>query len=299
MKSTSNIKISEMVQQAVRSIGPSAERWLADVHTQITTTSEAWDLVLTGQLDHDGMCSIIMTAITSDGRDAILKLSVPHDDARGEAEALRHWDRNGAVGLIRSTPDGFTLLLERCRPGKNLWSISLEEQIDIVSDILPRLWLSAREDISIRNLSDTIDEWEMKMSRDPASFDVPVEIVKRAAHWASTLRESQERVLLHGDLNPGNVLSDKGDTWIAIDPKPWVGDPAFDLAQLLMNWITLYDRSDDETAKAIAGLADQLAGQLAVSNAQILQWAVVKALGWRAGYRNIKVLDAAARMRSP
>lgn len=40
--------------------------------------------------------------------------------------------------------------------------------------------------------------------------------------------------LLHGDLHYGNVLSD-GTDWVAIDPKPVNGHPAWEVAPLLAN----------------------------------------------------------------
>lgn len=47
------------------------------------------------------------------------------EDARGEAAALRLWNGRGAARLLRSTPDDYTLLLERCIPGHDLWSLSI------------------------------------------------------------------------------------------------------------------------------------------------------------------------------
>jgi len=38
---------------------------------------------------------------------------------------------------------------------------------------------------------------------------------------------------VHGDLNPGNILAAGGSRWLAIDPKPMCGDPAYDLWPLL------------------------------------------------------------------
>jgi streptomycin 6-kinase len=38
--------------------------------------------------------------------------------------------------------------------------------------------------------------------------------------------------LLHGDFNPGNILRSSSG-WVVIDPKPLVGDPAFDLWPLV------------------------------------------------------------------
>ena len=48
----------------------------------------------------------------------VLKISIPHPEARHEADALRLYDGDGAVRLLRASEDGFTLLLERCHPGR-------------------------------------------------------------------------------------------------------------------------------------------------------------------------------------
>lgn len=45
-----------------------------------------------------------------------------------------------------------------------------------------------------------------------------------------------EQTLLVTDLNPGNVLSHDGpDGWLLIDPKPYVGDPHYDVLQHMLN----------------------------------------------------------------
>ncbi|MEU6014886.1 aminoglycoside phosphotransferase family protein [Streptomyces sp. NPDC047515] len=41
--------------------------------------------------------------------------------------------------------------------------------------------------------------------------------------------------LLHWDLHYGNVLAGREGRWVAIDPKPLVGDPAFELLPALVN----------------------------------------------------------------
>ena len=54
--------------------------------------------------------------------------------------------------------------------------------------------------------------------------------------WSGALSATQpHRVLLHGDFHPGNVLAAAREPWLAIDCKPLVGDPAYDLAQWLGN----------------------------------------------------------------
>ena len=41
-------------------------------------------------------------------------------------------------------------------------------------------------------------------------------------------RSADRHVVVHGDFNPGNVLAARRAPFLAIDPKPMVGDPAYD-----------------------------------------------------------------------
>jgi streptomycin 6-kinase len=42
-------------------------------------------------------------------------------------------------------------------------------------------------------------------------------------------------MLLATDLHAGNVLRAEREPWLVIDPKPFVGDPAYDATQHLLN----------------------------------------------------------------
>ncbi|HUF70799.1 MAG TPA: aminoglycoside phosphotransferase family protein [Longimicrobiales bacterium] len=42
-------------------------------------------------------------------------------------------------------------------------------------------------------------------------------------------------VLLATDLHAGNVLTAQREPWLVIDPKPFIGDPAYDATQHLLN----------------------------------------------------------------
>jgi streptomycin 6-kinase len=48
-------------------------------------------------------------------------------------------------------------------------------------------------------------------------------------------RPSGGDVLLATDLHAGNVLRAQREPWLVIDPKPFVGDPAYDATQHLFN----------------------------------------------------------------
>lgn len=62
-------------------------------------------------------------------------------------------------------------------------------------------------------------------------------------------------VLLCTDLHHDNVLAAAREPWLVIDPKPYVGDPAYDLLQQMLNF-------PDRLAADPAGFADRMAGLL-------------------------------------
>lgn len=288
-------EMSPQLRQVVAELGPAAQRWLDQAPAQLDHIAEEWQLTLHPQLHHSGATSIVFPVTTSAGEPAILKHTVPHDDALGEAAALRRWDGDGAARLLRSTGEGLTLLLERCQPGDDLWSLPVDQQIHVVAGLLPQLWVEP-DGLPIRELDDTVAAWRRRMRERPDTFDAPHEVIATAARWADQLHgTSTRRVMLHGDLNPGNVLTAERARWLAIDPKPWLGDPAFDLAQALLNWIS---RSDAQVGEAV-DWATRLAQELQVDVARALRWATVKALGWGDGRVEATILhDAALAVRS-
>jgi streptomycin 6-kinase len=88
--------------------------------------------------------------------------------------------------------------------------------------------------------------------------------------------------VLHGDFNPGNVLS-AGGGWLAIDPKPMTGDPAYDPWPLL-------EQIDDSFARPTGVLRDRVAlaaGDLGCDAERMVLWSLarqVESALWRADH---------------
>jgi streptomycin 6-kinase len=61
-------------------------------------------------------------------------------------------------------------------------------------------------------------------------------------------------VLLATDLHAGNVLRAQREPWLAIDPKPFVGDPAYDATQHLLNCEGRLLADAEGTIARVAGL---------------------------------------------
>jgi streptomycin 6-kinase len=283
------------LRRTVSELGSEAERWLGRVPALVAEVAAAWKLQVDRALVHGGCASVIVPVTTDRGVPAVLKLSVPHDESKHEAAALRRWGGEGAVSVLRSSADGFTMLLERCEPGHDLWGLDIPEQIAVMTELLPRLWTTPTPEVPFPELADRTASWVGQMEAKAAAMGVPVPVAKRARQWAEELADRQPRRLLHGDFHPGNVLAGRRRPWLAIDPKPVVGDPAFDLAQVLANWVFVDLGDHPSAAAAIQSRAGDLADRLSLDLDAVLRWAAVKAIAWNFGRDETLVLDEAAR----
>ena len=73
-----------------------------------------------------------------------------------------------------------------------------------------------------------------------------------------------------------------------IDPKPFVGDPAFDLAQWLHNRYWRVVESADPIG-IVRGEIERFAENLGMDAGRIAGWAFVKALGWDCGPEMVRL----------
>jgi streptomycin 6-kinase len=89
---------------------------------------------------------------------------------------------------------------------------------------------------------------------------------------------ASEQVVLHQDFHPGNVLAAERQPWLAIDPKPLVGDPAFDAAQLLLGSVD--PRNQPGARRILARRVEELAGRLQLDASRIKAWAHARAVEW-------------------
>jgi streptomycin 6-kinase len=86
-------------------------------------------------------------------------------------------------------------------------------------------------------------------------------------------------VLLHQDLHAANVLRAGREPWLVIDPKPLVGDPAFDLASLLRDRRPELAR-DPGAARRVRRRVDRLSAATGLDRERVRGWGVAHALAW-------------------
>ncbi|WP_307802456.1 aminoglycoside phosphotransferase family protein [Cellulomonas fengjieae] len=202
--------------------------WIDRLPVLVDRARERWALRL-GEPFTNGSASWCAPATLGDGGRAVLKVSFPHDEARDEAVALRAWHGHGVPELLGSQPEDWALLLARIEPGTPLSDTagSAQERLTAAAGVARALW-SVPRDVAVPSMVEVCAGWADLLEDRGARHGVDVGV---AAGLLRTLPGSSD-VLVHGDLNPGNILA-AGDRWLAIDPKPLRGDPAYDLWPLL------------------------------------------------------------------
>ncbi len=257
---------------------PGGPEWLDRLPRLAAECAEQWGVTL-GAPFYGGNVSFVLPA----GDDAVLKINFPDAESEHEADALQLWDGRAAIRLLAHDRDRRALLLERCVPGTTLWELNDEREANrIATGLLLRIWRPPPADHPFRLLENEARRWADELPRQWEQLGRPFDrgLVDEAAAAARDLAATQPRpVVVHQDFHGGNVLRSTREPWLVIDPKPLVGEPAFDAASLLR------DRRDElaedpAPERRIRARLDQLAAELGLDRDRLRGWGIVHALAW-------------------
>jgi len=138
--------------------------------------------------------------------------------------------------------------------------------------LLHRLWLDPPSAAPFRFLHSMCAWWadafEAKYAAAARRGDPVLEsgLADIGAEWFRALPATADRtVLLCTDLHPHNVLSAQREPWLVIDPKPYVGDPAYDPLQHMLNF-------PDRLAEDPAGFAVRMARLCGLEAERVRRW---------------------------
>jgi len=104
----------------------------------------------------------------------------------------------------------------------------------VATDVLSQLWQAAPAGV-FKSLTGEAARWAAELPVTWAAAGGPFEqaLLDEAVEFLATAPPTvEDDALLHQDLHGGNILSSERG-WLAIDPKPLVGERAFDVASLL------------------------------------------------------------------
>jgi streptomycin 6-kinase len=230
------ITIPARLRETVRSWdGDAGAAWLDSLPGLIGAAVDRWGLTLERAVEPGGQVSLVVYVLRADGSPAVLKLGLPHPEAEQEHAALAHWDGRGAVRLLAAAPQDGAMLLERLHGEVPLRSLAEGKAMLEAAGTLQRLWVAPPPDHPFTLVTDYaagLTEEIARYRRLPGAEDLQPLIDEALETAAELLVTEPERLLLHGDFHHGNVLAADRAPWLAIDPKPLVGERAYDLAWL-------------------------------------------------------------------
>ncbi|WP_421120639.1 aminoglycoside phosphotransferase family protein [Aquihabitans daechungensis] len=250
-----------------------ASRWLDGLPALVGDVAEAWGLTV-GEPFAGSSVSWVAPA-RHDGDDVVLKVQWPHRECEHEAAALVAWAGDGAVALLAEAPDRHALLLERCAPGTRLADQPDVDAVAVMVDLLPRLWAPPTEPFG--SLAEEAAGWQASLWADWTAAGEPCErrLVEAADEALRDLGPTQgEQVLLHQDLHGDNVLSAEREPWLAIDPKPLLGERELAVAPIVRDFQLGTGRAQ------VLGRLDRLTAELGLDRDRALGWTIGQTIAW-------------------
>lgn len=269
---------TSLTESSARFEPPGRRTWIETLPDIVAGAMDAWALQqVAPPYEPGGQCSWVAAVRDPAGRELVLKVGWRHLEAMHEAEALRTWSGNGAVVLhaAKVYDDTSALLLERCVPGVLLKDAVPEpEQDEVVGGLLRRLWVEPPDGHPFRPLQVMCSEWAEAFAAKLAAVPDAVDpgLARSATDLFRNLPSTADRcVILCTDLHAENILAAQREPWLAIDPKPYVGDPTYDALQHLLN-------CQERLVRDPQGLVERVADLLELGRERLALWLFARAV---------------------
>ena len=267
----------------------SGRAWLAALPQTVVECGAYWRLRLSAPYPY-AFTSLAVPAHREDGSDVVLKVVFIDRETEHEADALRLWDGDGAIRLLDELPTRGALLLERCVPGTPLSSAGADVAMDVLEGLLPRLWKPAIA--PFRSLAEEAATWAdgIRTRWDEAGRPFSRRLLDATLDALDSLPPTQgEQVLLHQDLHAANILAAQREPWLAIDPKPLVGEREFGLAPIIRSSELGHGRRN------VIRRLDYLTTTLGLDRERARLWCLAQTVAWSIGtdqlQRNVEIAE--------
>ena len=254
--------------------GEAGAGWLSRLPETIAECERRWSLKVMPPLDYLSH-NYVAPVICADGKDAVLKLGVPHNDFMNEMAALRLYDGAGMVKLLAGDVDLGAMLLERLMPGTSLSSLGDDERAtSVAAQVMRQLWRPPPPEHQFPTVSDWASGLENLRERFAGTTGpISAPLVEKAETLFSELIGTMGApVLLHGDLHHDNILSAVREPWLAIDPKGVVGEAEYEVGAFVRNRLLTGPKPEMLLARRV----DQFVDELGFVRERIVGWSLAQ-----------------------
>ena len=215
-------------------------KWAISLPQQIEIVSQQWGIA-TIKLHHATIHSLICTG-QQNQKTVFLKCVRSATAFRQETIALRFFASAVAPTLEMHSPFHI-FLIEAIKPGTPLDALLEEDEekaCTIFADVLATLHTTK----SPPALFTPLTQFKSALLRAELPQNLAHKGIKIFDHLISS---TEKAVALYGDLHGQNILKSAAG-WCAIDPKGYVGDPAFELNAFIRNPQKVLAQNDDAGA---------------------------------------------------
>ncbi len=237
----------------------------------------AWSVEIGGWLP-GATCSVVLHGMR-DGQEVVLRVPMAEEEATAGFAAMIAYSGLGGVEVLESDSSDGSTLMPRIRPGTNLEESGLTEmeKIHIASDLMlnfqkatvSSIWSHERWFRELWNFKPRLDDsGDTRAQIDPEFLDLGK---RMARHLLAT---TERKTVLHGDLHHYNILQQDA-SWVTIDPKGVLGDPAFEPIAFLRNPVASL-ASDPDLRQRQEGRIRTFADRLNEPIERIWGWAVAQ-----------------------
>ncbi|MDW9178611.1 aminoglycoside phosphotransferase family protein [Legionella pneumophila] len=162
----------------------------------------------------------------------MLKVALIEEEQMG-GEVMVWWNGQGAAKVLLH--DDKALLMERAQGKKSLFDMVNQGKDDEASQIICAVVAKLH---SVSNQSKPphlvpLSEWFRSLNKVQEQYGG---LLKKAYLTSQKLlQNTQQCIVLHGDIHHQNILDFGSAGWLAIDPKGLLGDPYYDYANIFCN----------------------------------------------------------------
>lgn len=226
---------ADFAHQTILREGQPGRTWIGSLPGLIDGLLQRWSCTPDGPVMH-GQVGIVLPVRRADLPPAVIKVSFPHPGNDFEPAAFAAWKGRGAVHLFDRDDEHYAMLLERTAHGTLAEVTDFDEAVTALGRLSHRLAVDAPP--GLPRLSDLVAEWqhEIPVSAAELGNPLPGRILDTATATVRELGPDQPETLVHGDLHDNNVLPSDREPWLAIDPKGYVGDPAYDTITVIRSY---------------------------------------------------------------
>jgi streptomycin 6-kinase len=271
----------EFAQGTIEREGEAGSAWLAELPGIVEELLGRWGCVPDGDVMHGGV-GVIVPVRRRAGESAVLKVSFPHPGNVHEPDAFVAWGGCGAVLLHERDDERFAMLLERVQPSTLAEVEDGDEVVTVAGRLNRRLAIPAPP--GLPRLRDQAGAWEEQLCKDAEGLAhaLPRRVLGAAVATVRELGRTQADTLVHGDLHARNILRAGREPWLAVDPKGYAGDPAYDGGTLLKSRALKLLEADD-LDKAVHRVLDVFTEAAELDRERVQRWAqfhAVRAAFW-------------------